>query len=157
MVAACDLKHAARVGEYALLNVLYPGPVHADRHLVFSLARHRAGVAPDALAVIDDESVFHPRKIDPEKSIILGSIQKGSYLGDAAWREKQDRMERWDSRSGPRMSNERHHIAALDLIIHILDNPLHRFRHRLSAARAFQLTHPFRQLINFRRHRGQGL
>jgi len=66
MVAARDLKYAARVGENAFLNVLYPGPVHAHRHLVFGLARHRAGVTSDALAVIDYEAVFHPRGLDPK-------------------------------------------------------------------------------------------
>ena len=80
MVAARDLKYAARVGENAFLNVLYPGPVHAHRHLVFGLARHRAGVTSDALAVIDYEAVFHPRGLDPKQSIILGSARIGSNL-----------------------------------------------------------------------------
>src|SRR5208282_5427967 len=62
MVAARDLKYSPRVGKDAFLHVLYPGPVHAHRHLVLGLARHRAGVAPDAFAVIDYEAVFHPSK-----------------------------------------------------------------------------------------------
>jgi hypothetical protein len=63
MVAACDLKYAARVGENAFLNVLDPGPVHAQRHIVLGFARHRTGVTTDALAVIDYEAVFHPLEV----------------------------------------------------------------------------------------------
>ena len=63
MIAARDLKYAARVREDALLDVLDPGPVHAHRHLVLGFARHRAGVASDALAVIDYEAVFHPPEV----------------------------------------------------------------------------------------------
>jgi hypothetical protein len=79
MVAARDLKYAARVGENAFLDVLDPGPVHAHRHLVLGFTRHRAGVTSDALAVIDYEAVFHPRGLDPEQLIILGSDRSGSY------------------------------------------------------------------------------
>ena len=75
MVAACDLKYPARVGESAFLDILNPGPVHAHRHLVLGFARHRAGVASDALAVIDYEAVFHSRGLDPKQSIILGSAR----------------------------------------------------------------------------------
>src|SRR5260370_13374350 len=70
MVAARDLKYAARVGENALLDVLDPGPVHAHRHLVLRFTRHRAGVTSDALAVIDYEAVFHPRGIAPQTQTI---------------------------------------------------------------------------------------
>jgi len=68
VVAARDLKYAARVGVDAFLDILHPGTVHAHRHLVFGFARHRAGVAPDALAVIDYEAVFHPRKFSARKN-----------------------------------------------------------------------------------------
>ena len=78
MVAARDLKYAARVGENAFLDILDPGPVHAHRHLILGFARHRTGVTSDALAVIDDEAVFHPRSLDPKQSIILGSARIGS-------------------------------------------------------------------------------
>jgi hypothetical protein len=66
MIAACDLKYAARVGENAFLDILDPGPVHAHRHLILGFTRHRAGVTSDALAVIDYEAVFHPRGLDPK-------------------------------------------------------------------------------------------
>ncbi len=62
MVAARDLKYAPRVGENAFLDVLDPGPVHAHRHLILGFTRDRAGVTSDALAVIDDEAVFHRGK-----------------------------------------------------------------------------------------------
>ena len=80
MVAARDLKYAARVGERTLLDVLDPSPVHAYRHLVLGFARHGAGVTSDALAVIDYEAVFHPRGLDPEQSMILVSARIGSTL-----------------------------------------------------------------------------
>jgi len=60
MIAPGDLKDPACVRKNTLLNVLDPGPVHSDRNVVLSLARHRAGMTPDALAVINYEAVFHP-------------------------------------------------------------------------------------------------
>ena len=63
MIAARDLKYAARVGENAFLDILDPGPVHAHRYLVLGLACHRAGVASDALAVVDYEAVFHRTEV----------------------------------------------------------------------------------------------
>ena len=68
MIAARDLKYSTRVGENPLLDVLDPSPVHAHRHLVFGFARHRAGVASDALAVIDYEAVFHPLEVSTQNS-----------------------------------------------------------------------------------------
>ena len=82
MVAARDLKYAARVREDAFLDILDPGPIDAHRHLVLCLASDGAGVASDALAVIDYEAVFHRRKSRPETVIILrmGSSFVGSRL-----------------------------------------------------------------------------
>ena len=82
MIAACDLKHAARVGENAFLDVLDPGPVHAHRHLVLGFARHRARMTSDALAIIDYEAVFHPRSLDPKQLIIRGL---GRKRGSRCW------------------------------------------------------------------------
>jgi hypothetical protein len=59
MVAARHLKHASRIRKDSLLNVLNPGSIDAYRHLVLSLASDGAGVASDALAVIDYKAVFH--------------------------------------------------------------------------------------------------
>ena len=64
MVAARNLEDAPRIGVKALLDVLHPGAVHADRYLIFGLARDGAGVASDAFAVVDDEAVFHSRERD---------------------------------------------------------------------------------------------
>ena len=61
VVAACNLKDAPRVGKLAFLYILDPGAVDGERHMVFRLARYRASVATDALAVINDESVSHER------------------------------------------------------------------------------------------------
>ncbi len=63
MIAARDLKYAARVGKQALLDVLDPGAIHAYGHLVLGFACHRAGVTADAFAIIDYEAVFHPWEV----------------------------------------------------------------------------------------------
>jgi hypothetical protein len=68
MVAARDLKYSACVRVNALLDVLHPRPVHADGHMVFGLARYRAGMTSDALPIIDNEAVFHPREIRTRKN-----------------------------------------------------------------------------------------
>lgn len=67
MVAAGDLKNSARIGEFAFLDVLNPGAVHAQGHQVLGLASNGAGVASDALAVIDDEAVFHRKGSGQER------------------------------------------------------------------------------------------
>src|SRR5262249_41541806 len=55
VIAAHDRKQSAIVRKGAFLDVLHPGPIHADRHLVFALAGNSAGMTPDALAVVDHE------------------------------------------------------------------------------------------------------
>ena len=117
MVAARDVKYAARVGENAFLNVLYPGPVHAHRHLVLGFARHCAGVTSDALAVIDYEAVFHPRGLDPKQSIILGSARNGSDVVELAGGEP-------GAPPGGRGARPYTAVAVLDLIVDIFNNPL---------------------------------
>jgi len=59
MIAAGDLKNAASVRERSFLDVLYPSAIDAERNMIFGFAGNGAGVAADALAVIDDESVSH--------------------------------------------------------------------------------------------------
>src|SRR5713226_1678710 len=59
MVAARDLKVPARVGKGSLLDVFDPRAVDTQRDLVLRLARRRARVASDALAVVDEEGVVH--------------------------------------------------------------------------------------------------
>jgi hypothetical protein len=81
MIAARDLKYAARVGENVFLHVLDPGPVHAHRHLVLGFARHRTSVASDALAVIDYKAVFHPREVSTRNSqSYVGAPERGVLL-----------------------------------------------------------------------------
>ena len=92
MIATRDLKDAASIRKNAFLDVFHPGSIHADRNRILGLARHRAGVASDAFAVIDYEAVFHsltsfadvirrchsPKRLDLKQSIIRASAQKGS-------------------------------------------------------------------------------
>src|SRR5579859_86271 len=72
MIAARDLKNAARVGKSSLLDILHPGAVHGERDVVLGLASHRAGVAADALAVIDYESVSHPERFQGSIEALSG-------------------------------------------------------------------------------------
>ena len=57
VITAENGKEAAGVRPLTLLDVLDPGPVNAERHLVFGLARDGARVAADARGLVDDESV----------------------------------------------------------------------------------------------------
>jgi hypothetical protein len=56
VVAAHHGKEAASVGELALLNVLHPRAIDADRDLVLAFAGDGAGVTTDAFTVVDQES-----------------------------------------------------------------------------------------------------
>ena len=58
MIATIDEKIAARVGKLAFFDVLDPCSVNANRHIVFGFARHGAGMAANALALVDDKGVF---------------------------------------------------------------------------------------------------
>ena len=81
VIAACDLKHAPRIGIRALLDVLDPRTIYAERNVVLRLAGHRAGVAADTLAVIDDKSVSHSRA---EKTSIENRWRRFCILADEA-------------------------------------------------------------------------
>ena len=59
VVAPHDPEVARGVREFALFDVLDPGPEYSDGHLMFLFARDRAGVTPDTPVLIDDESVAH--------------------------------------------------------------------------------------------------
>ena len=56
VIAAHHAEEPPAGRELALLDVLDPGAIDADRHLMFALARHRAGMTTDALAVVDHET-----------------------------------------------------------------------------------------------------
>jgi hypothetical protein len=68
MVAASHLKYTPRVWKDAPLDVFHPGSVDADGNLIFSFASDRAGVASDALAIIDYKTVFHPLEVSTANS-----------------------------------------------------------------------------------------
>ena len=145
MIAARDLKYAARVWENALLDVLHPGPIHAYWHMVFGFARHRAGVASDAFAVIDYEAVFHPLECSTRsRQSYLGTFKRGvSVLGrrlNSCHRKGHGgplRTHKTLDLRGPSCTIV---VNALDLIINVFHDPLQRFGKRLTSARAFQLT-----------------
>jgi hypothetical protein len=59
MVAAHYREQSARIGEFSFFDVLDPGAIYSDRNLVLRFAGNSAGMAPDALAVVDDEAVIH--------------------------------------------------------------------------------------------------
>ena len=58
MIATIDEKITARVGKLAFFDVLDPRSVNAYWNVVFGFARYGAGMTADALALVDDKSVF---------------------------------------------------------------------------------------------------
>lgn len=59
MITSRDLKIACNVWKNARLNGLDPGPIDSKWHLVLTLARRRACMAPDTGVIVDQESVIH--------------------------------------------------------------------------------------------------
>ena len=53
------LKMAAIIRESSRLYIFDPGTIDAKRHLVLALAGGGTGVAANALAIVDDETVVH--------------------------------------------------------------------------------------------------
>jgi len=58
MIAARHLKAAAHVRIRARFNIFDPRAIHTKRHLIFGLARSRAGVTSDALALVNQKSII---------------------------------------------------------------------------------------------------
>lgn len=56
MVAPHHRKQPLRVGELAFLDVLDPGPIHADRYIMLRLARDGAGMTSNASSVVDNKT-----------------------------------------------------------------------------------------------------
>ena len=56
MITAHDGKHPARIRELPLFYILDPGPIDPDRDIMLFFTGNRAGVAADAVAIVDDES-----------------------------------------------------------------------------------------------------
>lgn len=64
VVAARHLEMATRVGVTAGFHVFDPGAVDAEGHFVFAFAGGGAGVAADALAIIDDKAEVGETAVD---------------------------------------------------------------------------------------------
>jgi hypothetical protein len=102
VVAARDLKHAPSVRKNALLNVLDPGPVYSHRDLVLGLARHRAGVTPNALAVINYKAVFHPPGSSTPKTLIIRGLPIWRYISEKGPRSSINLNEGQEKKAGLR-------------------------------------------------------
>lgn len=58
MIAARYLETAAHVRISACFNILNPGAVDSQGHLVFGFACSRTGMTSDTLALVDEKSVI---------------------------------------------------------------------------------------------------
>lgn len=96
MIATRDLKDAARVRELAFLDVLDPGAIHAYGDLVLGFAGHGAGVATDAPAIVDDESVFHSEELWKNGIPSVTSMEMAVNFADAQ-RQKAPRSPKRNS------------------------------------------------------------
>ncbi len=56
MITAHDGKHPARIRELAFFYILNPGPINPDGDIMLCFTSNRAGVAADAVAIVDNES-----------------------------------------------------------------------------------------------------
>jgi hypothetical protein len=52
-------KVPSRIGEGPFFDVLHPGAVHSQRHLMFLFTGHTASVTPNILAVVNEKANFH--------------------------------------------------------------------------------------------------
>jgi len=59
MVAAQDGKVTASVGEAPFFDILDPGAVHSEGHLVLGFAGYRACMTADALSCVNDKTIVH--------------------------------------------------------------------------------------------------
>ena len=59
MVAAKDGRRTCDLGELPVLDPFHPGAKAAEHDVVLGFAGHGAGVAANALAIVDDEAVVH--------------------------------------------------------------------------------------------------
>ena len=56
MITAHDGNHPARIRELALFYILNPGPIDPDGDIMLCFTGNRAGVAADAVAIVNYES-----------------------------------------------------------------------------------------------------
>jgi hypothetical protein len=59
MIASASPRTAAACWGTRLFDIFHPGAIDACRHLVLGFASDGAGMAADALAVVDDEAKVH--------------------------------------------------------------------------------------------------
>jgi hypothetical protein len=59
VVAAHHGKQPPGVGKYPLFDLFYVCPEYAEGYFVFAFTGRCAGMAPDTLSVVNNESVFH--------------------------------------------------------------------------------------------------
>ena len=96
VITARDLKAAAHVGEGTCLHILDPCAIHAKRHLIFGLARSRAGVTADAFALVYQKSiighkVFHQVNKYTSKQVHTQSVYLFTYVFSRGLR-RRDRV-----------------------------------------------------------------
>ena len=56
MITAHDGKYPARIRELSLFYILNPSPINPNRDIMLCFTSNRAGVAADAVAIVDYES-----------------------------------------------------------------------------------------------------
>ena len=56
MITPHDGKHPSRIRELPLFYILNPGPIDPDRDIMLCFTSNRAGMAADAVAIVDYES-----------------------------------------------------------------------------------------------------
>ena len=56
MITAHDGKHSARIRELSFFYILNPSPINPNRDIMLCFTSNRAGVAADAVAIVDNES-----------------------------------------------------------------------------------------------------
>ena len=59
MVTAHHREQAARIGESPLFDLLDPGAVDANRHLMLGFTGRGTGVTTDAFSIVNDKSILH--------------------------------------------------------------------------------------------------
>ena len=57
VIATHDREKSPGIGKCSFFNVLHPSSIHADWDVVFRFASHRTGMATDAAAIVNDETV----------------------------------------------------------------------------------------------------
>jgi hypothetical protein len=76
VVTAGNLEVTAAVRKKACFHVFDPGAIDAQGHFVFTFTGSRTGVAPNALAIVDDEAVIHKFLLPFRDNVISKGVQK---------------------------------------------------------------------------------